>query len=339
MWSPSSQPSRSMSKKDMCTRLPCRPHGQLRSSPIAGLAHRPMFLPEASTLIVKATRRPAIDVSFRPESSRAVPGRSSGCRPRWSGRALRTDAGDDGGGRPGDRRARRARLARARRRGRAADELQRATDDGLALELQEMRWALRLTDDAPGRSPCCAWCATTRAAGSRAGAPRGWRAGRASWALGAGGAVDVPRGRRARAAAASCRRSGRRAGSDRRRGAARHPDRHDDADRPGLAARPGAEVTRDHEHDAHAWWPRNPIEWPDEAHPQLRRLATLLNEEPHELPHPQVPARSRTRPSTRPCWSSRSRARPTASSTRSDGRTASAGSSCRCCASTPSGGA
>jgi ADP-ribose pyrophosphatase YjhB (NUDIX family) len=39
---------------------------------------------------------------------------------------------------------------------------------------------------------------------------------------------------------------------------------------------PGAEVERDHEHDAHAWWPRDPGEWPDEAHPQLRRLATLL---------------------------------------------------------------
>ena len=80
--------------------------------------------------------------------------------------------------------------------------------------------------------------------------------------------------------------------------------RHGDADRPGLA-RPG-EVTRDHEHDAHAWWPatragqkshirnfgdgnvvaglpvthawwpRDPAEWPEEAHPQLRRLATLL---------------------------------------------------------------
>ena len=39
---------------------------------------------------------------------------------------------------------------------------------------------------------------------------------------------------------------------------------------------PGAEVTRDHEHDAHAWWPPDPAEWPDEAHPQLRRMAALL---------------------------------------------------------------
>ena len=39
---------------------------------------------------------------------------------------------------------------------------------------------------------------------------------------------------------------------------------------------PGAEVTRDHEHDAHAWWPRDPGDWPEEAHPQLRRMASLL---------------------------------------------------------------
>ena len=38
----------------------------------------------------------------------------------------------------------------------------------------------------------------------------------------------------------------------------------------------GAEVSRDHEHDAHAWWPADPAAWPDEAHPELRRLAGLL---------------------------------------------------------------
>jgi ADP-ribose pyrophosphatase YjhB (NUDIX family) len=39
---------------------------------------------------------------------------------------------------------------------------------------------------------------------------------------------------------------------------------------------PGAQVTRDPEHDAHAWWPPNPADWPEEAHPQLRRMAALL---------------------------------------------------------------
>jgi hypothetical protein len=38
----------------------------------------------------------------------------------------------------------------------------------------------------------------------------------------------------------------------------------------------GAEVTPDHEHDAHAWWPQDPADWPDESHPQLRRMASLL---------------------------------------------------------------
>jgi 8-oxo-dGTP diphosphatase len=38
----------------------------------------------------------------------------------------------------------------------------------------------------------------------------------------------------------------------------------------------GAELARDAEHDAHAGWPPDPTDWPEEAHPQLRRLATLL---------------------------------------------------------------
>jgi ADP-ribose pyrophosphatase YjhB (NUDIX family) len=42
----------------------------------------------------------------------------------------------------------------------------------------------------------------------------------------------------------------------------------------------GAEVTRDHEHDAHAWWPADPAAWPDEADPQLRRMAQMLEARP-----------------------------------------------------------
>ena len=40
----------------------------------------------------------------------------------------------------------------------------------------------------------------------------------------------------------------------------------------------GAEVTREAEHDAHAWWPADPGEWPAEAHPDLRRMASLLED-------------------------------------------------------------
>ena len=38
----------------------------------------------------------------------------------------------------------------------------------------------------------------------------------------------------------------------------------------------GAEVARDPEHDAHAWWPEDPAAWPAEAHEDLRRMALLL---------------------------------------------------------------
>jgi 8-oxo-dGTP pyrophosphatase MutT (NUDIX family) len=38
----------------------------------------------------------------------------------------------------------------------------------------------------------------------------------------------------------------------------------------------GSEVVRDEEHDAHAWWPSDPSDWPDDADPSLKRLAGLL---------------------------------------------------------------
>jgi hypothetical protein len=38
----------------------------------------------------------------------------------------------------------------------------------------------------------------------------------------------------------------------------------------------GAVVARDHEHDAHAWWPADPAAWPPEADATLRRMALLL---------------------------------------------------------------
>jgi 8-oxo-dGTP diphosphatase len=38
-----------------------------------------------------------------------------------------------------------------------------------------------------------------------------------------------------------------------------------------------AEVTRDPEHDEHAWWPADVDDWPDEAHPALSNLARLID--------------------------------------------------------------
>jgi 8-oxo-dGTP diphosphatase len=149
------------------------------------------------------------------------------------------------------------------------------TDGGLALELQEMRWALRLLDDASGA--LSVMCVVRDAEGR-------WLAGRRAewvatwagvWALGAGGAVD--------------------AGEDPALALGRELIEEWSVEPERLAVEaliatptgmamligqawlaPGAEVERDHEHDAHAWWPPDPAEWPDHAHPQLRRLATLL---------------------------------------------------------------
>ena len=38
----------------------------------------------------------------------------------------------------------------------------------------------------------------------------------------------------------------------------------------------GAQVTIDPEHDAHAWWPADPADWPPEADPPLRTMAAVL---------------------------------------------------------------
>ena len=38
----------------------------------------------------------------------------------------------------------------------------------------------------------------------------------------------------------------------------------------------GAEVVPDDEHDAYAWWPADPAQWPADAHDDLRQMATLL---------------------------------------------------------------
>jgi ADP-ribose pyrophosphatase YjhB (NUDIX family) len=138
-----------------------------------------------------------------------------------------------------------------------------------------MRWALRLIGDASGAlSVLCVvrdhegrWLAGRRAQ---------WVASWAGvWALGAGGAVD--------------------AGEDPALALGRELQEEWSVEPVRLQVEallatpgdmtmligqawlaPGAEVTRDHEHDAHAWWPENPADWPDEAHPQLRRMATLL---------------------------------------------------------------
>ncbi|MBE2320517.1 NUDIX domain-containing protein [Solirubrobacter sp. CPCC 204708] len=150
-----------------------------------------------------------------------------------------------------------------------------AEDGDLRLELEEMRWALRLIGDSVGAlSVLCVvrdhegrWLAGRRAP---------WVASWAGvWALGAGGAVDA--GERPELAL----------GRELQEEWSVEPERIQVEAllaTPGNMAMligqawlaPGAQVTRDPEHDAHAWWPADPESWPEEAHPQLRRMATLL---------------------------------------------------------------
>jgi 8-oxo-dGTP diphosphatase len=145
----------------------------------------------------------------------------------------------------------------------------------LRLELQPTRWSLRLGEDAANslsvlcvaRDPAGRWLA-----GRRAPWVATW-AGR--WALGAGGSVEV--------------------GENPVEALTRELEEEWSV-RPerlaveALVALPrglamlvgqawladGTEVERDAEHDDHAWWPSEPAEWPEEADPALRRMATLL---------------------------------------------------------------
>jgi 8-oxo-dGTP diphosphatase len=150
-----------------------------------------------------------------------------------------------------------------------------ADEDELRLTLQPMRWSVRLGDDAA--ASLSVLCVVRDAAGR-------WLAGRRApwvatwagrWALGAGGAVEVgedPVEALTRELEEEWSVAPERfaveallslpTGMTMLVGQAWIPD--------------GAQVQRDAEHDAHAWWPPEPETWPDEADPVLRRLATLL---------------------------------------------------------------
>ena len=153
-----------------------------------------------------------------------------------------------------------------------------STGDGLRMDLQPMRWSLRLVSDDASAS-LAALCVVRDSdgrwlAGRRAPWVASW-AGR--WALGAGGAVEV--------------------GEDPTETLTRElaeewsvePERETVEALVCLPNRmvmligqawlpPGAEVTRDAEHDAHAWWPREVDAWPDEADRTLQHMARLLGE-------------------------------------------------------------
>lgn len=149
-------------------------------------------------------------------------------------------------------------------------------DGGLVLDLQPVRWALRLVEDDACHS-VAALCAVRDSDGRwLAGRRAAWLAswpGR--WALGAGGAVDV-----GESPLDACVRELREEWSvtaERMRGEALVTLPHRMVMFVAQAWLPaGAEVVMDHEHDAYAWWPAEPDTWPREADEPLRRMAMLL---------------------------------------------------------------
>jgi len=152
-------------------------------------------------------------------------------------------------------------------------------DDGrLAVELQPIRWALRLVDGDASDS-MAALCVTRDSEGRwLAGRRAAWLAswpGR--WALGAGGAVD-PGESPAQTLTRELWEEWR-VTAERVRGEALVRLPHRLVMFVGTAWLPeGAEVTMDAEHDAHAWWPADVDRWPEEADEPLRRMARMLSE-------------------------------------------------------------
>ncbi len=151
-------------------------------------------------------------------------------------------------------------------------------DGGIEIELQPLRWALRL-DPSDACGSVAALC-VTRAADGRwlAGRRAPWLASWAGrWALGAGGAVDLHEN-----PADTLVRELREEWSvapERVRAEAlvRLPQQL--VMFVGQAWLPdGAEVVPDHEHDAFAWWPAAIDAWPPEAGDGLRRMARWLSE-------------------------------------------------------------
>ncbi len=154
----------------------------------------------------------------------------------------------------------------------------RAADGKLELELQPIRWALRLLPENAGGS-LSALCVVRSADGSwLAGRRAAWLASWSGrWALGAGGSVEVDEN----PTRTLQRELQEEWGVDPERlsiealiqsptgmimliGQAWLPD--------------GASVTPDPEHDKFAWWPADPARWPAEADAPLRRMGAMLGE-------------------------------------------------------------
>ncbi len=152
-----------------------------------------------------------------------------------------------------------------------------SADSGkLRLELQPIRWALRLV---PGgaEGSLSAMCVVRDAdgrwlAGQRAMWLATWR-GR--WTLGAAGAVEVgenPTFTLLRELEEEWSVKPERMQVE---GLVRAPGGHVFVVGQAWLAR-GAHVTIDPEHDAYEWWPADPAAWPDYAEPELQAMAAML---------------------------------------------------------------
>jgi ADP-ribose pyrophosphatase YjhB (NUDIX family) len=148
---------------------------------------------------------------------------------------------------------------------------------GLELELQPMRWSLRLLAD--GADDALSVLCVVRDADGRwlAGRRADWVATWAGrWALGAGGSVEL--------------------GEDPVEALGRELEEEWGVRPERLAVEAlvrlpsgmvmligqawvGADppLARDHEHDDHAWWPADPAQWPQEAPAELRMMAGMLD--------------------------------------------------------------
>jgi 8-oxo-dGTP diphosphatase len=154
----------------------------------------------------------------------------------------------------------------------------RADDDGLSLELQPARWALRLVPEFAARA-MSVLCVVRGADGSwLAGRRAGWLATWAGrWALGAAGSVEVdehPNHAMRRELAEEWA-----VAPARMRIEALVLLPTDIAMLVGQAwLADGATVNPDDEHDAFAWWPAEIEQWPQEGDEPLRRVAQLLSQ-------------------------------------------------------------
>jgi ADP-ribose pyrophosphatase YjhB (NUDIX family) len=152
------------------------------------------------------------------------------------------------------------------------------TPAGLRLELQPVRWALRLLADGAGDS-ISALCIVRDTAGSwLAGRRAGWVASWAGrWALGAGGSVEVDENPADTLARELEEEWGVR--PERLQVEALIRLANGMVMFVGQAWLPdGATVKPDDEHDEFAWWPPEVERWPNEADSPLRSIGTLLGD-------------------------------------------------------------